>query len=372
MNILYWLEGIWPQIGGIEQMASKFMPAMQDRGFDFTLISNHDSGLPDHEQVGGVDVYRFPCREALENQDFRELMRIRKEIARIKRSFEPDLVHVNFSGPTALIFNNLLAGTDTTPVLLAMRGMPLHDFERDSLLGKTLRSADWTISVSEVVLRHLVEVVPEIKSRSSVIYNGQEIPELPPSPLSFDEPRLLCLGRLVSDKGFDLALTAFAALVDKFPRARMTIGGDGPLRSELERMASELQIDHAVDFVGWVEPDDVPAVLNSATLVLLPSRNEGLPSVAVQAGLMGRPTVAARVAGLAEVVVDDETGLLIDPEDCHGLADAITFLLRHPNIAEQMGRSARARAGELFNFDSYIESHVRLYEKLGACAGAVR
>jgi glycosyltransferase involved in cell wall biosynthesis len=84
---------------------------------------------------------------------------------------------------------------------------------------------------------------------------------------------------------------------------------------------------------------------NTATLVVMPSGWEGLPSVALQAGLMARPLIATRVAGLSEVVVDQQTGLLIEQEDGEGLARAVAFLLEYPAAERRMGRTADGASG---------------------------
>ena len=80
--------------------------------------------------------------------------------------------------------------------------------------------------------------------------------------------------------------------------------------------------------MGWVEPSGVPALLNTATVVLMPSRREGLPLVGIQAALMARPIVAAaRAGGLPEIVVHGQTGLLVEKEDSRALAAAVAYLL---------------------------------------------
>ena len=91
----------------------------------------------------------------------------------------------------------------------------------------------------------------------------------------------------------------------------MVIAGNGTDRAQLERQAAELGLREVVDFIGWVAPDKVPELINSATIVLMPSRWEGLPSVALQASMMARPVLATSVGGLPEVVVHGETGLLV-------------------------------------------------------------
>ena len=102
---------------------------------------------------------------------------------------------------------------------------------------------------------------------SSFIYNGLETPPFPPKPLPVDVPRLLCLGRLVPDKGFDLALAALASIAEGFPHVRLVIAGDGPERPALEQQTAELGLSNVVEFAGWIAPDAVPALMNTSWFV---------------------------------------------------------------------------------------------------------
>src|SRR5438093_12924190 len=120
-----------------------------------------------------------------------------------------------------------------------------------------LRVADWVTGKAAAVLAQARQFAPEITSRSSVIHNGLEVPALLPQPLPTDAPRLLCLGRLAFQKGFDVALTAFASITDHFPRASLIVAGDGPERSSLEHRVAELGLANVVQFMGWVSPHEV-------------------------------------------------------------------------------------------------------------------
>jgi glycogen(starch) synthase len=127
-----------------------------------------------------------------------------------------------------------------------------------------------------------------------------------------------------------------------------------------------------VEFTGWVAPDLVPAFINTAAAVLMPSRREGLPLVSIQAAQMARPVVAARVGGLPEIVVDGETGIVVAPEDSAALADAIEFLIEHPERAVKMGQAARRRAESYFGWTRYLDDTEALYQRLvGQNRGAV-
>jgi len=371
MRILFWQELFWPHIGGIEVLATKLLGGLRQRGYEITVVTRQDrADFPKEAQYQGIQIYRYPFPwTAFSKGDLFQLLEVRKQIASLQRALQPDLVHMNCFGPSFLFYHDtmnlhpapLLATLHTMPQAV----MPEKAFRQDGLLRKTLRTASWISCVSSAVLAEARALVPEIAAYSSVVYNGLEVPSVTPAPLPFHPPRLLCLGRLAEEKGFDLAVKAFASLTDRFPNARLVIAGDGPLRSPLENQATELGLERSVEFVGWVTPENVSELLNAATIVIMPSHREGLPSVALEAALMGRPVVATRVGGLPEIVVHQKTGLLVDDATPEAFAAAIRLLLEQPQTATAFGHAARRRAQELFSFERYVDAYDELYRKIG-------
>jgi len=210
----------------------------------------------------------------------------------------------------------------------------------------------------------LRRVVPETEHISSLIYHGLVPPSHPVGPLP-ETGQLLCVGRLVAEKGFDVAITAFASLADRFPTTRLVIAGDGPERAKLEQQAKALGIQRRTEFLGWVVPAQVPALMNDASVVVMPSRwQEAFGLVAVQAAQMARPIVATRVGGLREAVRDGESGLLVEPEDPAALARAVTVLLEDRSLALRMGTAARERALAEFGIERYADDYDQLYHHL--------
>jgi glycogen(starch) synthase len=134
----------------------------------------------------------------------------------------------------------------------------------------------------------------------------------------------------------------------------------------LEGLAAELGLSEAVRFTGWVSPSEVGTLLQSAFLVLIPSRwREPFGLVALQAGEAGRPVVASRIGGLAEIVVDGVTGILVPPDDSGSLAIAIRDLLASPATASRMGAAARRHKRSKFDYATFVASYEQLYVRLG-------
>jgi len=364
MRVLFWSETFWPRIGGVENLAARLLPALQQRGHQFAVVTWENIEGPDEIFYKGIPVYRFPFFSSMQQRGLNLIMKHRGQVAALKNRFRPDLIHINSYGHSVLFHLSTVIAHQAPALVTLHQTLPGERVERDSLLGHLLRSAAWLNTCSEAVLAHARQVIPGIIPCSSVIHNALEVPSCKPQPLPFEAPRLFCVGRLVAEKGFDSALTAFASVLHCFPKARLVLVGDGPARHDLTNRISKLGLATAVEFTGTVAPETVPELMNQATIVVIPSRLEGFGLVALEAALMERPVVAMSVGGLPEVVRHQHTGLLVEPENTAALADAVIYLLRNPAAATQMGQAARLRAQQAFNWYAHVDAYDNLYEKL--------
>ena len=365
MRILYWTELFWPYIGGLEVFSTRLLTELRARGHEVLVVTSHtDAGLPDADVYRGVPVRRFPFTDALVKRDLSRIVAVRRQVVEAARAFAPDVLHAKMTSlaPTTL-FQLETARLVGVPVLVtlqgAVNGAAAHP---ETLHGSLLRRANWVTAVSSATLAGARSLVPEIVGRSSVIYNGLEAPAMAPSALPREPPRILCLGRHATEKGFDVALAAFAAV--SRPDARLIVAGDGLARPSLESMAAGLGLASRVEFPGWIPPERVPSLMNTASMVVVPSREEAFGIVALEAAAMARPVVATRVGGLPEVVVHGQTGLLVQRDDPGALGAAMVWLLEHPHAAERMGHAARRRAIREFTLDAAVDAYVNLYGQL--------
>ena len=163
-------------------------------------------------------------------------------------------------------------------------------------------------------------------------------------------------------KGHDLLLDAWPRIITQVPDARLLLAGTGPLETALRDRARAYGA--SVVFLG--HRTDVPALLQAADLVVLASHSEALPTVLMEAAAAGRPVVSTRVGGVAEVVVDRRTGLLVSPGDARGLANAAVTVLQDHELADALGLAARAEAEARFGIDVQVQRTCELWGEIAA------
>ena len=247
------------------------------------------------------------------------------------------------------------------------RGLKAH-YVVDRLAG---RCVDQYIAVSEANRRYLIQDKGLPARKIMVILNGCDVRRfdvrnVDPRPLRASlgfaaaDPILLVVGRLEPQKGHRVLLDALPAVQREFPGVRLLCVGEGALRAELETRAADLELRESVRFVG--QRTDIPAWLALADVVVLPSYYEGLPLAAIEALAAGRVMVATAVDGTPEVVVNEETGLLVPPGDPPLLAGAISRLLRDPALRADLAQAGRARVLERFNEAGQVARTEALYE----------
>jgi glycosyltransferase involved in cell wall biosynthesis len=180
--------------------------------------------------------------------------------------------------------------------------------------------------------------------------------------LPIEAPVIAAVGRLSVQKGFAYLLDAVARLTPIHPKLTVALAGDGPARAELREQAARSGLADRVRFLGFQA--DVQPVLDAADVFALPSLWEAMPYALLEAMAAGLPVVASSVAGVPEVVVQDETGLLIPPRKSAALAAALDRLLASPALRDRMGQAARERVVERFNEQNMISQTFELYREL--------
>ena len=182
--------------------------------------------------------------------------------------------------------------------------------------------------------------------------------------LATDKPLVLFAGQIIERKGVADVLHAWRELAPRWgERAELVIVGDdlegkGAYRQKMESLAAELAVP--AQFVGFQK--NVPTWLTAASVVLVPSHAEPLGNATLEAMAYARPVIGASVGGIPEMIVGEQTGLLVPPKSPRELAAAIDRLLSDPSLATRMGAAARQRCEEMFSLAAHVNAVVRQYE----------
>jgi colanic acid/amylovoran biosynthesis glycosyltransferase len=192
----------------------------------------------------------------------------------------------------------------------------------------------------------------------------------PPLSRAGSPPRVLTVARLVEKRGVDTLLHALASLRAELPELCCEVIGDGPLRGRLEALAVELGLGGRVVFRGACPEQEVVAAMQAAHCFVLASRQaedgdeEGTPTVLMEASSAALPVIGTRHAGVAEIVKDGETGLLVPPADPGALATALRRLLADAALRQAMGERGRAHVAAVFDQPLLSRRLQELYEEV--------
>lgn len=168
------------------------------------------------------------------------------------------------------------------------------------------------------------------------------------------------VGRLEAVKGFAYLVSAAFAIAEALPEARFLLVGDGALRAELQAKAAGLGA--RCRFMGF--RDDIPDLMAAMDVCIVPSLNEGMGRVLLEAAAAGVPAVATNVGGIPHVLADGETGLLVAPRDAGAIAQAVVGLARDPQRRKTMGSKARDAIVPRYGLERMVEQIEALYEEL--------
>jgi glycosyltransferase involved in cell wall biosynthesis len=198
-----------------------------------------------------------------------------------------------------------------------------------------------------------------------VVPNGVETNDVPQAMHNATQrPRVICVARLVQGKRHTVLLRALAALGERGAQFDCRLVGDGPWLEPLQQLTRELGLQDRVSFLGTRPAEEVRALLADSDVFVLASLWEGLPGSVLEAMAAGLPVVGTDVNGIRDLVVAEESGLLVPPDDDDALAGAIGRLLADPALRREMGRRGRERAEREFSIAALVERKASLLAEL--------
>lgn len=351
---------------GKESVIINLCSALQELGCATEVGAFLNSHAPNDEVVSrahrqGLPAQTFACRGRL---DFRIVRTIRDHIL----AQQIDLVHTH--DYKSDVHGYLAARWARRPVFATCHlwyGTTIRQRIYSSVDRSVLRYFDGVIGVSPPIASRLHKAwVPE--GKVTVIANGIDF-----SPLRNLEEALSrrefgneftigIVGRLVHQKGHPFLFAAARGILEKFPRTRLVVIGEGPERKRLEALAQELGIAGSVYFAGY--RDDMASAYASLDLVVMPSLDEGLPMTLLEAMAAKRAVIASAVGAVPEVIEQGQSGLLVEAGNVNDLQQAILRLLQDESLRKRMAENA-SRAVSCFSSERMARNYLDFYERMG-------
>jgi glycosyltransferase involved in cell wall biosynthesis len=352
-------------VGGAEQHLLQLLPALRERGVDAHFLSL-DAGGDSQRFHDALDEHGIPWQRV--SCGFDVSPRLLADVTRALRTESPDLVHAHMVHADAY--------GSTAAALLRLPFVSTRHNDDRYLLGP-FRYVDRALMLRASAIVAISDAVREFHIRAglpasklvTIHYGLDETPartsELTPEAAGIpaDAPLVLAIGRLIEQKDHATLLAAFARVHMAHPDARLAILGWGRLEDETRSQAAALGLSDVVLLPGRVEPS---AWLARADVFAHTSRWEGFGIVLLEAMLAGLPVVATRASAIPEIIVDGETGVLVEPGDAPAVAKALDELLADPDRRRTLGEAGRRRALAEFSVARMTERAMAVYE------GAVR
>ncbi len=350
-------EKLW---GGGQRQVVGLMTYLRDWGHEVKIVCRPSSKLEQWARSNGVESISVDMKSTLSLSS----------VLALKSVFEremPDIIHLHAS--RAHVLGSAAAKLSGARAVVATRRM---DDPIKMLWPNTSAYGKWTtalVAISSAVRDVMIDCgVDPAKIR--LIPSGTDVDrfenaqsdETLRSRLGIDAslPLVCAAATLAERKGIRYLIEAAAILAKTNTPVHLIIGGDGEQRDELECLSRKLGV--GASFVGFY--DDLPALLASIDVFVMPSLSEGLGVAVLEAMAAGKPVVASAVGGLKESVLDGATGFSVPPSDAGAIADAIAKLISDPSMAKTYGLSGRARVREKFSLENMARLNEKLYYEL--------
>jgi glycosyltransferase involved in cell wall biosynthesis len=344
--------------GGGEAQVFGLLSYLAAQGHRNDLLTHPDGRL--WAEAGKLTVARLPLM-VRNDLDLRAIPRLRRQIG----AAGYDVVHLHTKRAHALSL--WLPRGGRNPQYIVTRRMDYA--ERKNCYTRWLynRRVDGVVAISQIIVELLVDAGVE-RRKIRLIHSGIDPSRFAsaalPQNVHTGVVTLGCLAVLEERKGVEFLIDAAAKLQSQGARLHWLIGGDGSRRSALESKARALGLDDQVKFLGFVSKPEI--FLQGIDIFVMPSLFEGLGVAALEAMAAGKPIVATRVGGLAESVLDGQTGILVPPRDGKAIAEAVAQLVSDPPMAQRMGLQGRQRALEHFTLTQMAaQNEAYYYELLG-------
>jgi glycosyltransferase involved in cell wall biosynthesis len=333
---------------------------------DYSMLAENS---PKDEMFEGFRIRRFPTRLTFGN------MLLIPDLLHFLMESDFDLINSHEFFAPCSFYSAIASKTKKTPLVVTQHNDQFFtSFSKNLLyyanactIGKSsLRQARKIIALTKVTQSHLlfwgvpnnkISIVPT--AVNTEVFSPGKQNQLK-EKWGISSSIILYVGRFSEVKGIAYLLKAFPKIIESVPEAKLVLIGGGPLENEIK--AFQNKFPGNVFYLPFVPNDIMPQIYAGCDVVILPSLEERFGNVALEAMACGKPVVGSCIGGLLDTVVNNETGLHIQPRNIAQLSDSIIRILKNDNLREEFGKNARERALKHFSYDVVMKLVEKVYQ----------
>jgi glycosyltransferase involved in cell wall biosynthesis len=346
--------------GGAERVVAHLARTLQARGAESVVfLPRHGEGWLERELAGsGAAIEYFDIDRPLSP----------RSAAALSQTFKKHRIDIAHGHEFSMaVYGAWASRRAGIPHVMTMHGGRYHAerLRRRLALHAAVASSAWTVAVSSTFARTLSRDLGVRRSRIQTVANGvQHLPPLRSTlrhelGLGPSDRLIVAVGNLYPVKGHRHLIDALGLLSERYPALHVAISGRGELHDAIAAQAKTLGIADRVHLLGL--RSDVPAVLEAADIVALPSLSEGLPLALLESMFAGRPIVASDVGDVRIALADGAAGVVVEPGNAAAIAAAIDRLLQDPEYARQLATAAVQHAQRAYDVSHMVDRYADLY-----------
>jgi glycosyltransferase involved in cell wall biosynthesis len=364
--------------GGVQQVFRKLIAALESDGRQVHLL--YPAHLPDvrltqHANAWSREAFYCPMPAVVRNSVLLGILVAAlywpitlAHLVGLLRRKKIDVVNCHYLSEYFIhvVISARLVGV---PVVISVHGADVDQYAgatrlRRFLFRLIMSGADRIVACSNAMASQTMETFPAARRKVTHVYNAVDLAdfEITAGTPAVAGPFILCVCRQVEKKGVDTLLRAFARLQPEFPAVTLVVVGGGPLLEKHRALARELAIGERVVFTGNKPHAEVLPYVAACSVFVVPSRAEPFGLVVLEAAYYRKGMVCTRVGGIPEILTDDASAFLVDPDDPITLADRIATLLRDPERAARFGREAHDILMTRFRWEDRVKDYLTIYE----------
>jgi|SRR3989344_1229939 len=350
INILYVIGQLG--IGGAEKQALELIKGIDKRKFNVILCCLNNNSI---DLAKELEKY---CKVIILKKilpiDFTRIPRLIKII----RKYKIDIVHNDLS--TANIWGTIAGKIEKKKVIVCLEVLPPYR-RYDLVIDKAITLfADKIITYSKTNMEFFRKKLDFDKKKGCILYNGVDLKRFYVKRVKYIKKDFIVgiVANLSKVKNHQMFLKAAKLVLDKFPKTKFWIIGDGPEKKRLVELSKKLIINKNIVFFGLIS--NIPKILGKMDIFAMTSYSEGLPNALMEAMASGLPVVATNVGGIPELISDGEEGFLVETGDYKGLADKLIILIKKRKLNYVMGKKAKQKIKQ-FSIDKKVKNLQQIY-----------